>query len=76
MGLYAGNPKRATARPTTALLLTAFRDLTLTVLVTPTPIHRSLPLLTPLQEDILALLSLPLDTYRTLASTPHFSLPP
>jgi len=75
-GLYAGNPKRATARPTTELLLTAFRNLTLTVLVTPTTIHRSLPPLTPLQEDILALLSLPADTYHALASTPHSPHPP
>lgn len=75
-GLYAGNPRRATARPTTELLLAAFRDLTLTVLATPTVTHRSLTSLTPLQEDILALLGLPAHTYRALASTSHFSLPP
>ena len=30
-GVYAGNPKRATARPTAELLLEAFKDITLTV---------------------------------------------
>jgi len=75
-GLYAGNPTRATARPTTELLLAAFRTLTLTVLTTPTATHRSRPPLTPLHEDILTLLGLPADTYRVLASPPHFPLPP
>ncbi len=46
-GLYAGNPMRATARPTTELLLAAFRNLTLTVLTTPTATHRALTSLTP-----------------------------
>lgn len=31
-GLYAGNPKRATARPTAELLLKAFRGITLTIM--------------------------------------------
>jgi transposase len=31
-GLYAGNPKRATARPTAEQLLQAFRGITLTVM--------------------------------------------
>src|SRR5947209_1927473 len=34
-GLYAGNPKRATARPTAERLLEAFQDLTLTVIESP-----------------------------------------
>ncbi len=75
-GLYAGNPTRATARPTTELLLAAFRNLTLTVLATPSATHRSLTSLTPLQEDILALLGLPADTYHALTSPSHFPLPP
>jgi len=32
--------------------------------------------LTPLQEDILALLGLPADTYHALTSPSHFPLPP
>jgi len=75
-GLYAGNPTRATARPTTELLLAAFRNLTLTLLTTPTATHHSLTSLTPLQADILALLGLPADTYHALVSTPHFPHPP
>jgi hypothetical protein len=34
-GLYAGNPKRATAHPTTERLLEAFRGITLTIIVEP-----------------------------------------
>ncbi|MCA1599284.1 MAG: IS1634 family transposase, partial [Chloroflexi bacterium] len=34
-GLYAGQPTRATARPTTERLLGAFKEITLTVLATP-----------------------------------------
>jgi len=34
-GFYAGNPTRVTTRPTAALLLTAFKDITLTVVHTP-----------------------------------------
>jgi len=75
-GLYAGNPTRATARPTTELLLAAFRNLTLTLLTTPTATHHSLTSLTPLQADILALLGLPADTYHALVSTPHSPHPP
>jgi transposase len=55
-GLYAGNPKRTTARPTAERILEAFKDLTLTLIHEP---HRSLRHLTPLsdlQQRILSLL--------------------
>jgi transposase len=55
-GLHAGNPKRATARPTTERLLEAFRGITLTILVEPDRIRRHLTTLSPLQQRILALL--------------------
>ena len=55
-GLYAGNPKRATAHPTTERLLEAFRGITLTIIVEPHQTRRHLTTLSPLQQRILALL--------------------
>jgi transposase len=57
-GLYPGNPKRATRRPTSELLLRAFVGITLTVLVTPTHTQVYLPALSPLQHHILHLLEM------------------
>ena len=67
-GLYAGNPKRATARPTAERLLEAFKGLTLTLIREP---HRHLRHLTPLsdlQQQILSLLDLAPDTYTRLCA--------
>ena len=61
-GLYAGNPKRVTARPSAEQLLTAFSGITLyflsdgTLEITP---------LTPLQQKILALMRVPLSIYHS-----------
>ncbi len=55
-GLYAGNPTRPTTRPTAELLLTAFKDITLTVVRTSHHTLRHLTALSPTQYDILALL--------------------
>lgn len=57
-GLYAGQPQRATQRPTSERLLQAFQQLTLTVFTGTRPQIRHLPPLTPLQARILALLDL------------------
>jgi len=65
-GLSAGQPTRATARPTTERLLAAFKEITLTVLHTPQHTLRHLPSLTPLQQQILSLLDLPPDLYHRL----------
>ena len=65
-GLYAGQPTRATPRPTTERLLGAFKEITLTVLATPQQTLRHLPPLTSLQQDILTLLDLPADLYHRL----------
>ncbi len=63
-GLYRGNPKRTTARPTAERLLQAFQYITLTI------IHqhqtRHLTPLSELQQRILALLNLPTDIYTSL----------
>ncbi len=65
-GLYAGQPSRATARPTTERLLGAFKEITLTVLTTPQQTLRHLPTLTDLQQQILTVLDLPSDLYHRL----------
>ena len=55
-GLYAGTPTRPPTRPTAELLLTACKDITLTVVRTAHPTLRQLTALSPTQYDILALL--------------------
>jgi transposase len=52
-GLYAGNPQRATDRPTAERLLEAFQDITLTIIKGPQPIARHMTALSPLQQRIL-----------------------
>jgi transposase len=67
-GLYPGNPKQQTQRPTTERLLAAFKEITLSLVQLPgqTIIHIS-PL-TPLQSRILSLLDLPTSIYSDLAA--------
>jgi len=65
-GLYAGNPKRATAQPTTERLLEAFDEITFTVVATTVSLLRHLTPLSPLQLGILALLDLPPSVYTKL----------
>jgi len=72
-GLYAGNPKRATDRPTTEALLRAFKDIFLNVVTLGEQTYRHLTPLSELQLKILALLDLPAEIYTRLA---HFAIPP
>lgn len=65
-GLYAGNPKRTTARPTAEAILETFQDVTLTVIREPHQTRRHLTPLSKLQQRILALLDFPLGIYTTL----------
>jgi transposase len=67
-GLYAGNPKRETARPTTERLLKAFRRVVLTVVRLPDQTIRHVTPLTDLQRRILELLDLPVTIYEDLAA--------
>jgi len=67
-GYYPGNPTRATRRPTAERVLTAFQELTLTVLRTATTLTRHLTPLSPLQERLLVLLECPHDTYSRLTA--------
>jgi transposase len=65
-GLYAGNPKRATTRPTAELLLRAFRGITLTIMEINGVIQRFLSPLSELQQRILKLLNCPDAIYLAL----------
>ncbi len=67
-GLYAGNPKRATARPTAERLLEAFQEITLTVIQEPYQTRRHLTPLSEVQRRILALLGFSTDIYTRLCA--------
>ena len=68
-GLYPGNPRRATARPTAEKLLLAFADITFLSIVTEQSIYLHLNPLTSLQQAILGLLDLTTDIYTQLTGT-------
>lgn len=74
VGLYAGNPKRATVRPTAERLLEAFQEITLTVIQEPHQTRRHLTPLSALQRRILALLGFSVDIYTRLC--PDSDKPP
>jgi transposase len=67
-GLYAGNPRRETARPTAEHLLEAFQDITLTIVKEPQRIVRHMTALSPLQQCILALLGFSPELYTRLGT--------
>jgi transposase len=71
-GLYDGNPKRRTARPSAELLMNAFRDITLYICRNRAGeiIDRFLTSLTAVQQQILKLLNMSLDIYSCLTSIP------
>jgi transposase len=73
-GLYAGNPKRATAQPTAEMLLVAFKETHLTVVTIDQQMHRHLPSLSDLQQHILTLLGFSVTIYTNLAG--NLSIPP
>jgi transposase len=67
-GLYAGNPMRKTAQPTTERLLQAFDGITLSVVILPNQTLRHLTPLSQLQQTILALMDLPISIYEKVCS--------
>ena len=71
-GLYAGNPKRRTARPTAELLLDAFDDITLSIRFNQVGKieEKHLTPLNELQKRILGLLGLSSDIYDCLTGIP------
>lgn len=66
-GLYAGNPKRATARPTAEALLGAFSDIYLNTVKIGTQVQYHLTPLSELQLVILQLLGFSPNIYQCLA---------
>jgi transposase len=67
-GLYPGNPKQQTQRPTTERLLAAFKDITLSLVQLPGQTIVHITPLTSLQSRILKLLDLPPSIYTDLAA--------
>lgn len=65
-GLYAGNPKRSTARPTAEKLFASFKDITLVLIDTGAETFADLTALNPLQKEILRLLDFPIEIYTCL----------
>jgi len=70
-GLYVGNPKRATARPTTERLLKGFEGLTLTIIREGRRRRYHLTPLSRVQRRILTRLNFPVDTYTRLCPDSH-----
>jgi transposase len=67
-GLYAGNPQRATDRPTAERLLEAFQDITLISIKGPQQIDRHMTALSPLQQRILEVLGFSSALYTRLCT--------
>ena len=67
-GLYAGNTKRDTARPTAERLLEAFREITLTIVEGAQQTYRHLTALSPLQQRILEILGFSSALYTRLGT--------
>lgn len=72
-GIYAGNPKRATQRPTAEMMLRVFEGITLTRISEAGSRLAHLTPLTEVQKRILKLFGLSTDVYLCLAQ--HFSKP-
>lgn len=72
-GVYAGNPKRATMRPSAELLLEAFAHITLSLVTLGNQVQRHLTPLTEPQRTILGLLDLPPSIYTQLFANPSNS---
>jgi transposase len=70
-GLYGGNAKRETARPTAERLLEAFQEVTLTVVQGVHRVYRHLTALSPLQERILELLGFSSRVYTRLCTVSY-----
>lgn len=65
-GLYAGNPTRATARPSAESLLRAFKGLALSIVTLANQTYRHMTPLSEVQHKILALLDYPVTIYTEL----------
>jgi len=72
-GLYAGNPKRTTNRPTAEALLGAFQGIHLSLVTIGQQLHRHVTPLSEVQKHLLALLDLSPELYDQLCA--DFSKP-
>jgi transposase len=72
-GLYAGNPKRTTTRPTAEALLGAFQNIHLSLVTLGQELHRHITPLSELQKRLLTLLDLSPELYDQLCA--EFSKP-
>jgi transposase len=70
-GVYVGNPKRTTARPTAERLLQVFQGLTLTIIREGRRRRRHLTPLSRVHQRILTLLDFPVDIYTRLCPDSH-----
>src|SRR5207247_368553 len=66
-GISPGQPGRQTTRPTTEMLLHVFRGITLSRMTVNGETYEHLTPLTPVQERIVELIGLPLETFSRLA---------
>lgn len=71
LGLFPGNPKRATARPSTERILLAFKSVSLTIMKVTGQEYGHVTPLNALQQKILQLLELPPDIYSRLEASPE-----
>lgn len=71
LGLFPGNPRRTTPRPTAERILRAFKPLTLTILKVNNQELSHVSPLNSLQQKILELLELPPDIYSSLETSPE-----
>lgn len=65
-GMYVGNPKRETARPTAERILATFKDITLILIEVKNGVYAHLTTLSPLQQRILFLLGFSTTIYTQL----------
>ncbi|MGL4500575.1 MAG: IS1634 family transposase, partial [Planktothrix sp.] len=65
-GIYPGNPKRKTARPSSELLLAAFKEITLVSVEVAVGRNRHLTKFSPVHHQILRGLNIPLKIYTNL----------
>ena len=65
-GLYAGNPKRCTNRPTAEQLLSAFKEINRVSVTVDSQVDSQIEQLSPLQQEILTLLEIPAEIYTQL----------
>ncbi len=73
-GLYAGQPGRKTATPSTELLLKAFKGISMVIVETAGQVLAHVLTLTTIQQKLLELWELPADLYQRLSL--HFPEPP